>query len=61
MMLPAEIAMYNDKTFKKYFNDYADDEGKFFEDFAKVFNKLLELGVPYQGNERVYNFKATTA
>jgi cytochrome c peroxidase len=61
MMLPAEIAMYNDKSFKKYFNEYADNEEKFFTDFAKVFNKLLELGVPFKGDERVYHFKATTA
>jgi len=61
MMLPAEIAMYNDKAFKKYFNLYADDEAKFFDDFAKAFNKLLELGVPFNGTERVYQFKPTTA
>ncbi|KAI8575552.1 hypothetical protein K450DRAFT_261206 [Umbelopsis ramanniana AG] len=61
MMLPAEIAMYNDKAFKKFFNEYADSEEKFFTDFSKVFNKLLELGVPFKGDERVYHFKATTA
>ncbi|KAG2175374.1 hypothetical protein INT43_001021 [Umbelopsis isabellina] len=61
MMLPAEIAMKNDKEFSKHINTYANSEEKFFEDFSKVFNKLLELGVPFQGNERVYHFKPTTA
>lgn len=61
MMLPAEIAMHSDKEFKKYFDLYAKDEQKFFEDFAAVFKKLLELGVPFKGDEKVYKFKATTA
>ncbi|CAO0803667.1 unnamed protein product [Mucor circinelloides] len=60
MMLPAEIAMYNDKEFKKYFDLYAKDEDKFFKDFAAVFQKLLELGVPFKGDEKVYHFKRTT-
>ncbi|KAG1145092.1 hypothetical protein G6F37_004497 [Rhizopus arrhizus] len=61
MMLPAEISMYNDKEFKKYFDLYAKDEEKFFEDFAAAFSKLIELGVPFKGDEKVYRFKATTA
>jgi cytochrome c peroxidase len=60
MMLPAEIAMYNDKEFKQYFDLYAKDEQKFFDDFVKAYNKLLELGVPFKGDEKVYHFKATT-
>lgn len=60
MMLPAEIAMYNDKEFKKYFDEYAADEQKFFKDFAAVYKKLLELGVPFKGDEKVYEFKRTT-
>ncbi|RCH86202.1 heme peroxidase [Rhizopus stolonifer] len=60
MMLPAEISMYNDKEFKKYFDLYAKDEDKFFKDFAAAFKKLVELGVPFEGNEKVYEFKRTT-
>ncbi|KAI8993224.1 heme peroxidase [Pilobolus umbonatus] len=60
MMLPAEIYMYNDKDFRKYFELYAKDEKKFFEDFAAAFKKLLELGVPFKGDEKVYHFKRTT-
>ncbi|GAA5802443.1 hypothetical protein HPULCUR_007908 [Helicostylum pulchrum] len=61
MMLPAEIYMYNDKEFKKYFDLYAKDEQKFFGDFAAAFKKLLELGVPFKGDEKVYEFKRTNA
>ncbi|CAO3670871.1 unnamed protein product [Rhizopus stolonifer] len=61
MMLPAEISMYKDKEFKKYFDLYAEDEEKFFNDFSAAFVKLTELGVPFKGNEKVYRFKPTTA
>lgn len=57
MMLPAEIAMYNDKSFKKYFELYAKDQDKFYEDFAKAFKKLIELGVPFKGDEKEYVFE----
>ncbi|KAI9473889.1 MAG: heme peroxidase [Benjaminiella poitrasii] len=57
MMLPAELAMYNDKEFKKYFDLYAKDQDKFYEDFTAAFTKLLELGVPFKGDEKVYRFK----
>lgn len=61
MMLPAEIYMYNDKEFKKYFDLYAKDEEKFFKDFSVAFKKLIELGVPFKGDEKVYEFKPTNA
>lgn len=61
MMLPAEIAMYSDKEFKKYFDLYAKDEDRFFKDFAEAFKKLTELGVPFKGDEKVYKFKPTNA
>ncbi|KAI8146624.1 heme peroxidase [Fennellomyces sp. T-0311] len=60
MMLPIELDMYNDKEFKKYFDLYAKDEAKFFEDFAKAFKKLIELGVPFKGDEKEYKFAKTT-
>ncbi|KAG2223408.1 hypothetical protein INT45_001714 [Circinella minor] len=60
MMLPIELDMYHDKGFKKYFDLYAKDENKFFEDFAKAFKKLIELGVPFKGDEKVYVFPKTT-
>lgn len=44
MMLPTDIALINDKKFKKYVDVYAKDQAKFFADFSKAFNKLEELG-----------------
>lgn len=47
MMLPSDIALIADPSFKKYVEIYAKDEDRFFKDFAKAFGKLLELGVPF--------------
>lgn len=46
MMLPSDIALLKDSSFRKYVEMYAKDEDLFFKDFAKAFAKLLELGVP---------------
>lgn len=61
MMLPSEIAVYKDKEFRKYFDIYAKDEAKFYEDFTKVLVKLFELGVPFKGDEKVYKFETVNA
>jgi len=45
-MNPADLAFLSDKNFKKFVDLYAENEEKFFQDFAKAFSKLLELGVP---------------
>lgn len=47
MMLPADMALLWDKSFKKYVDLYAKDDEKFAADFAAAFAKLLELGVPF--------------
>lgn len=39
-------SLSRDCQFKKSASIYAHDQDKFFEDFAAVFQKLLELGVP---------------
>jgi len=46
-MVPADLALLSDPAFKKYVDLYAESEEKFFEDFAKAFSKLLELGVKF--------------
>ncbi|KAF8514133.1 cytochrome c peroxidase [Gautieria morchelliformis] len=46
MMLPADYALVQDKSFKQWVKKYAQDESLFFQDFALAFHKLLELGVP---------------
>lgn len=45
-MLPADIALRDDKGFRPFVDLYAADQKAFFADFAKAFGKLLELGVP---------------
>eukprot|EP00937_MAST-01D_sp_MAST-1D-sp2_P005723 g5723.t1 len=45
MMLPTDMALVRDPAFRKYTEQYAKDEEKFFKDFAKAFQKLNELGV----------------
>jgi cytochrome c peroxidase len=47
MMLPTDLALLQDATFKKWVDVYAKDEDKFFQDFAKAFSRLLELGVAF--------------
>ena len=44
MMLPSDIVLTKDAEFKKIARLYADNEEKFFEDFAVAFSKLLALG-----------------
>jgi cytochrome c peroxidase len=52
MMLPTDIALTKDKEFKKHVERYAKDNDAFFKDFADVYVKLLELGVPFTSEER---------
>jgi cytochrome c peroxidase len=59
MMLPSDMALVKDKEFKKHVERYAKDNDLFFKDFADVFGRLLELGVPFEKDEK-YVFKATT-
>jgi len=47
MMLPADIALVQDPSFKKYVELYAKDGERFKKDFAAAFGKLLELGVKF--------------
>lgn len=46
-LLPADMWLLWDKSFRKYVDLYAKDQDKFFDDFAAAFSKLLELGVPF--------------
>lgn len=56
MMLPSDIALIADPAFKKWVEIYANDEDRFFRDYAKAFSKLLELGVPFPSNKAWYQF-----
>jgi cytochrome c peroxidase len=56
MMLPSDLALLSDRSFRKYVDMYAKDEQLFFKDFAAAFQKLEELGVPFK-DETTYEFK----
>jgi cytochrome c peroxidase len=60
MMLPADMALVNDKAFRKYVEIYAKDQDAFFKDFSAVCVKLFELGVPFAEGQESWTFKATT-
>ncbi|KAL1920412.1 uncharacterized protein VTP21DRAFT_789 [Calcarisporiella thermophila] len=60
MMLPTDMALKQDKEFRKWVEIYAKDQNRFFEDFSKAFSKLLELGVNFPKDTPVYRFKPTT-
>ena len=60
MMLPADMALVQDKAFKKHVEKYAADQDAFFKDFSEVIVKLFELGVPFTVSEdERFRFKPT--
>jgi cytochrome c peroxidase len=63
MMLPTDMALVSDKSFKQYVEKYAKDEELFFKDFAAVITKLFELGVPFAETTEAapMKFKPTNA
>ncbi|KAF4637145.1 hypothetical protein G7Y89_g947 [Cudoniella acicularis] len=59
MMLPTDMALVSDKSFKQYVDKYAKDEELFFKDFSAVVTKLFELGVPFAETTEKIIFKPT--
>lgn len=55
MMLPTDMALLSDAEFSKWVRAYADDKELFFDDFAKVFAKLIELGIRRDKEGNVVN------
>ena len=55
MMLPTDIALRDDPHFSTWVKKYADDKESFFEDFAAVFAKLVELGIQRNEQGRITN------
>jgi cytochrome c peroxidase len=55
MMLPTDIALTQDPKFRPYVELYARDKDRFFEDFSKVFDKLVELGIQRDENGHITN------
>src|SRR5699024_6482426 len=60
MMMPADMALVNDKGFRKHVERFAKDSDAFFKEFSEVYVKLLELGVPFESKpEDRFVFKTT--
>lgn len=55
MMLPTDIALTQDAKFRMWVELYARDKDRFFEDFSKVFAKLVELGIQRGENGEITN------
>lgn len=45
MMLPADMALIKDPSFRKWVETYSENKDLFFDHFAKAYSKLLELGI----------------
>ena len=62
MMLPTDMALVKDKSFRPHVERYAKDESEFFKEFSVVITKLLELGVPFESKpEDRMEFKSSHA
>lgn len=55
MMLPTDMALLADPSFRFWVEKYAADRELFFDHFAKTFAKLIELGIRRDANGRVIN------
>jgi cytochrome c peroxidase len=55
MMLPTDMALVSDPKFAPWVKLYAEDKELFFDHFAKVFAKLLELGIRRDKHGNVIN------
>jgi cytochrome c peroxidase len=55
MMLPTDIALTKDSSFRKYVDLYAKNRDVFFQDFRRVFSKLMELGIQRDASGKVTN------
>ena len=52
MMLPSDMVMIQDPSFRKYVEQYAADEEQWHKDFAGAFQRLTENGVSFPANWR---------
>lgn len=55
MMLPTDMALTSDPGFLPWVKKYAEDKDLFFQHFADVFGKLLELGIKRDDKGNVTN------
>ncbi|KAK7181505.1 heme peroxidase [Paraphaeosphaeria sporulosa] len=60
MMLPTDMELIRDKSFRAYTEKYARDNEAFFKDFSEAVTKLFELGVPFtQPEDQRWVFKSS--
>lgn len=57
MMLPTDYALRQDPKYLKYVKKYANDQQAWFEDFKKVFIKLVENGITFDDSTPRFLFK----
>ncbi|CCH45027.1 Catalase-peroxidase [Wickerhamomyces ciferrii] len=57
MMLPTDYALIQDESYLKWVKIYAYDQERYFKDFAKDFQKLLELGIEFPKETKTFYFK----
>ncbi|CAI8495041.1 unnamed protein product [Hanseniaspora opuntiae] len=57
MMLPSDMALVEDKNFKKFVQKFAEDEQAFFTVFSSAFSKLLENGIYFDEKSPILYFK----
>jgi cytochrome c peroxidase len=55
MMLPTDMALIQDRSFRPWVELYARDKSVFFTDFTNVFAKLIELGIVRDTRGKVLN------
>ncbi|KAI1353870.1 peroxiredoxin [Xylaria sp. FL0043] len=55
MMLPTDMSLLSDPSFRVWVERYAEDKELFFKDFKAVFAKLLELGIKRDAQGNVIN------
>ncbi|WPH00245.1 Hypothetical protein R9X50_00306800 [Acrodontium crateriforme] len=55
MMLPTDLALLSDPSFRYWVEIYAKDREVFFADFARAFDKLMELGIQRDASGKVVN------
>ena len=55
MMLPTDMALLSDPAFSLWVKKYAEDKDAFFQAFAAVFAKLIELGIERDEQGRITN------
>ena len=55
MMLPTDLALLSDPSFKPWVEKYAEDKDTFFNDFSKAFAKLIELGIQRDESGNILN------